>query len=251
MKRITAIITIIATCAAIALAQKQTSPSDVTMQFYNALKDRRYVEGFRFSVYRGALEGLSESELKELEEDFARSFSGLPDKIEPRGEQVTGETATVFLKFDGIESLQQVALIKVAGEWLVGDQESLALVKSQGRAYFFNARIEANEEEAFDMLQRIISVQWIYSQKYEGRYASLEELIKLSGLPRHLEGGQSGGYRFALNLSEDGKSFFATATPEIYSKTGRLSFYADISGVRAADLKGQTASAKSPAYKPK
>ncbi|MCI0488851.1 MAG: hypothetical protein L0229_19845 [Blastocatellia bacterium] len=251
MKRITAIILVVATCAALAFAQKQASPSDVTLQFYSALKDRRYVEGFRYSVYRGALEGLSAPELKELEEDFARSFSDLPDKIEPHGEQVTGETATVFLKFDGIDSLQQVALVKVSGEWLVGDRESLALVKSQGRAYFFNARIQANEEEAFDMLQRVISVQWIYAQRFEGRHASLEELIRLGGLPKDLEDGESGGYRFTLTLSEDAKSFSVTATPDVYGKTGRLSFYADIGGIRAEDLKGQPASAKSPVYKPK
>jgi hypothetical protein len=52
-------------------------------------------------------------------------------------------------------------------------------------------------------------------------------------------------------VSPDEKSFFATASPTAYGKTGKVSFYGDINGVRGEDLKGQPASARSPIYQPK
>jgi len=225
------------------------SPTDAVLNFYRALKAKQYVEGFRHSVFRNAVEGLTPAELSDLEPDFNRTFSAIPDKIEPHGEQIKGETAVVFLKFEGMEGLQQVALVRSGGEWLVGDEETLGVVRAQGRAFFFNARITVNENETGDMLSRIIGAEVIYSQKYEGRNATLEELIALGGVPKDLEGGQSSGYKFTLAVSGDRKSFSATALPIVYGKTGRLSFYADINGVHAEDLKGRPASANSPVYK--
>jgi hypothetical protein len=108
-----------------------------------------------------------------------------------------------------------------------------------------------NEDEAFEMLQRIIGAEVIYSAKFQGRNATLEELIKLGGVPKDMDDGEAGGYRFTLTVSEDKKSFLASATPAIYGKTGRLSFYADAESIRAEDLKGQPATAKSPIHQPK
>ena len=54
-----------------------------------------------------------------------------------------------------------------------------------------------------------------------------------------------------LIVSADEKSFFVNALPTSYGKTGKVSFYGDISGVRGEDLKGQPASARSPVYQPK
>jgi hypothetical protein len=58
------------------------------------------------------------------------------------------------------------------------------------------------------------------------------------------------GYRFTFTLSEDQTSFTTTATPIGYGRTGKLSFYADIDGIRAEDNKGKPASGKSPMYSP-
>jgi hypothetical protein len=235
-----------------ALAQKANgSPTAAAINFYRALKEKRYVEGFRHSIYKDAIEGLSPAELRELEPDFASTFSAIPDKIEPKGEQITGDTATVFLQFDGTQEPQAVALIRVNGEWLVGDQESVAIIKAQGRAYFFNTRMLVNEGEAVEMLQRMVGAEIIYSSKFQGRNAPLSELIRLGGVPKDLENGESLGYRFTLTLSADQSTFFATAAPLAYARTGRLSFYADINGVRAQDLKGQPATAGSPVYQVK
>lgn len=251
MKRFTIFAIILMMPASATFAQKAGSPTATTINFYRALKEKHYVEGFRHSIYRNAIEGLSPAELQDLEPDFAQTFSSIPDKIEPKGEQITGDTATVFLQFAGVAEPQTVALIRVNGEWLVGDQESLALIKTQGRAYFFNTRMLVDEDEAVEMLQRMIGAEVIYSTKFQGRNAPLAELIRLGGVPKDLENGEANGYRFTLTLSADQSTFSATAVPVAYGKTGRLSFYADLNGLRAQDLKGQPANAQAPAYQAK
>lgn len=250
MKRAVTVTVIIVSFFATAPAQ-QSSPSEVVIKFYRALKEKKYVEGFRHSIYRAAVEGLTPAELQDLEPDFARTFSEIPEKIEAKGEQINGNTAVVFMKFEGMEKFQQVALIKQGNEWLVGDQESLDEVKKQGRAYFFNTRIAVNEDETHEMLQRIISAEVIYASRYEGKNLPLSELVRLQAVPQDMEDGEAGGYRYVLTVAADQKSFTVTATPTAYGKTGRLSFYADIQGVRAADLKGQMATKSAPSYQPK
>ena len=234
-----------------ASAQRKDTPTDAALTFYRALKDKHYVEGFKHSVYRNAVDGLTPAELQDLEPDFARTFSTIPEKIEARGEMITGQTATVSLKFAGAEDIQQVVLVRSGGEWLVGDGETLALVNAQGRAFFFNARMLENESEAYEMLQRIIGAELIYSRRFEGRNIPLSELIRLNAVPKDIEDGESAGYRFTVTVSADQKSFSATATPLSYGKTGKASFYADINGIRGDDLKGQPASVRSPIYQPK
>jgi hypothetical protein len=252
MKRIAIALFAITIFSGAVVAQKPgATPTDTVLRFYRALRDKKYVEGFRHSVYRGAVEGLTADELRDLEPDFARAFSEIPEKLEPRGEKVEGEKATVMLKFDGADEVQPVSLIREGGEWVVGDKDALAMVRSQGRSFFFNTRMIVNEEEAFKMVARIMGAEVIYSQKFEGRCASMQDLIRLGGVPKDLETGEANGYRFSFTLSQDQKSFTATAVPLSYGKTGRLSFYADLSAVRAEDLKGRLASSSSPLYQPR
>ena len=251
MQRIIISLITMALSVGVAAAPQAQSPTAAALSFYRALKEKRYVEGFRHSVYRSAVEGLSAAELQELEPDFARTFAQIPDKIEAQGEQVSGDTAVVTLKFEGTEQPQTVALIRVGGDWLVGDQAALADVKQQGRAYFFNVRMLANEDETVDILQHIVGAEVIYGRKYPGRAASLAELIRLGGVSKEMETGVVGGYRYAMALSADQSSFTVSAVPVAYGKSGRLSFYADINGIRAQDLKGQAASASTPLFQPK
>ncbi|MDT5295731.1 MAG: hypothetical protein QOJ76_2611, partial [Acidobacteriota bacterium] len=80
-------------------------------------------------------------------------------------------------------------------------------------------------------------------EKMKGRYGTLEELVAEELLEKdfveHLE------YKF--ELSAVGDKFEAVATPKSYGKTGRRSFFADETGkVRAADHKGQPATADDP-----
>ena len=225
------------------------TPTDIVMNFYRALKTKNYLEGFRYSVYWGAVDGLSEEELKDLEPDFARTFSEIPEKMESRGEQIQGNLAVVYMKFDGIEKPQQVGLVRVGSQWLVGDEESLSQVKSQGHKFFFNTRMLVNENEVYELLTRLVDAQMIYSKNSEREFASFETLIKLDGLPKELEDKESNGYRFEMTLSEDKRSYSAMAVPVEYGKTGKFSFYADYYGVRAADAKGKPASSEAPLYK--
>jgi len=249
--RFIAIITAL-TLGGSAHAQKEAkSPTEAAVTFYRALKAKRYVEGFRHSVYRNAVEGLTADELRDLEPDFARTFASIPDKIEPSGEKITGQAAVVSLKFGGSQEVQSVTLIRVGPEWLVGDQETLALVNAQGRAFFFNTRIQVNENETYEMLQRIVGAEIIYSRKFEGKNASLAVLIRLGGVPKDIEDGEASGYRFSLTVSADEKFFFATASPTVYGKTGRVSFYADINGIHGEDLKGQPATERTRIYQPR
>ena len=235
-------------CPAVLAQGKSLSPTETALQFYRALRDKRYVEGFSRSVYRGAVEGLTPDDLHELEPDFVRTFSSIPAKVEPGEQKVEGDTATVFLKFEGIDEPQQVVLVKVNREWLVGDRDALAAVREQGRAFFFNTRMQVNEAEAYDLLLRVVSAQMLYGQRHQGVQISLSEMVKLGALPQDVEDGRASGYQFKITLSADAKSFIAVATPDVYGKTGRLSFYADSGGVRAEDLKGQPATIRSPVH---
>jgi hypothetical protein len=252
MRRNSIALTILISLAVTGLAQKKAgSPSDTVISFYRALKTKHYVDGFRHSVYRSAVEGLTAEELKDLEPDFARTFAAIPDKIEPSGEQITGETATVSLKFGGTGEPRPVGLVRVGGEWLVGDQETLTLVNAQGRAFFFNARMLVNEGEASEMLQAIVGAEILYSRKFAGKNAPLPELIRMGGVPKDLEDGETSGYKFVLTVSADATTFLATALPLTYGKTGKVSFYVDINGLHGEDLKGQPATVKSPIYQPR
>jgi len=251
MKRILIAIVAAFALVAAASAQKQLAPKEVSLKFYRALKEKHYIDGFHCSVYRAAVDGLTTNELKELEPEFARTFSSIPENIQVSGEQITGDTAVVTLKFEGMEEPQQVGLVRVNGEWLVGDQETLGIVTAQGKGFFFNTRMIVNEAEAYEMLQRIIGAEIIYSKKFEGKYASLNELIRLGGVPKDLEDSNSGGYVYKLTLAIDQMSFSATATPESHGKTGRISFYADMNGIRGDDLKGKPATPAAPVYVPK
>jgi hypothetical protein len=58
-------------------------------------------------------------------------------------------------------------------------------------------------------------------------------------IPKDIEGPETTGYRFQINRSNDGKSWYATAEPAQYNRTGRLSFYLDASGVRSGDVGGK------------
>jgi hypothetical protein len=252
MKRVFVVILLVLAFTHLLSAQSaKGSPSETVLTFYKLLKEKKYVEGFHYSIYRAAIEGLTAAELKDLEPDFARTFSEIPDKIETKGEQITGNSAIVFLKFAGQEEVQQVALIREGKDWLVGDQESFAIVKQQGRAFFFNTRMEVNETETAKTLSRIFGAQIIYAKNFEGRYMDLAEMIRLRAVPEDISDGESNGYKITVSVSADKKNFTLNAVPVVYGKTGRLSFYLDPEGFRADDLKGQPASKTSPIYHPK
>jgi len=232
----------------LASAQAKLTPIQTAMEFYRALREKRYADGFKLSVYRGAVEGLSEADFKELEGEFARTFAAIPEKIEARAEKVDADSAVVFLKFGGIDQPQSVTLIRLNGQWLVGERDTLKVVQQQGAAFFFNAKMAVSQDEIADLMGRIIGSELVYAEHKQGLCATLDELIKLEALPADVQPADVSGYHISLTLGADKKSFAVTAEPSSYGKTGKLSFYGDLNGLRAEDLKGRPASAKSPMY---
>ncbi|MFL6210873.1 MAG: DUF3352 domain-containing protein [Pyrinomonadaceae bacterium] len=124
------------------------------------------------------------------------------------------------------------------------------------------APLRSHEGQAHYALQGLAEAEAAYKQKH-GKYATLEDFKQLADEAEKRaeannnddnddndegEGGfvpQAEGYEFKLSISGD--KFEATATPTIYRKTGRHSFYIDQTGVlRAADLNGKPADASAP-----
>ncbi len=240
------LLTAILSAASTALAQAQRSPTETMREFYRMMREKKFREAFGISIYRPAIEGLSAQEFEDLRPDFEKMAIAvsekIPAKVDITGEQISGDTATVFVKVldaDGKETVEPASLIKVDNNWIVGDRENLELVKKEGKKFFFEARINAHHSDVQDMMTRISLAQVVYSQGHNGQFGNTAELITAGLIPKDLEGTDSTGYRFQVVRSADGKSWYATAEPAQHGRTGRLSFYLDASGVRSGDVGGK------------
>jgi len=210
------------------------------------MREKKFREAFGISIYRPALEGLSTQEFDDLRPDFEKMAVAVSEKIPAQvdisGEQISGDVATVFVKVldaEGKEKVEPATLIKIDNAWAVGDQESLEMVRKLGKKFFFEARINAHHSDVQDMLTRISLAQVVYGQGHNGQFGNSAELITAGLIPKDLEGTESTGYRFQIFRAADGKSWYATAEPAQYGRTGRLSFYLDASGVRSGDAGGK------------
>ena len=229
-----------------AAAQAPRTPTEVTREFYKLMRDKKFREAFAISIYRYALEGLSQQELDDLQPDFEKMAAAVGEGIQGpdfiTGEQISGDTAAVFLKVpspDGKEKTEPISLMKLDNAWIIGDKDSLALVKKQGKKFFFEARINAHHSDVQDMLTRITLAQVVYSQGHNGLFGNMAELVAAGLVPKDIEGIESTGYRFQIVRAPDGKSWYATAEPTQYGRMGRLSFFLDASGVRSGDVGGK------------
>lgn len=224
----------------------QRTPTETVREFYRMLREKKYREAFGISIYRQAIEGLSPQEYEDLKPDLDRMAMAvsekIPEKVDITGEQISGDAATVFVKVvgaDGKEKVEPASLIKVDNAWIVGDRENLELVRKEGKKFFFEARINAHHSDVQEMLTRISLAQLAYAQGHNGQFGNLAELITGGFLPKDIEGPETTGYRFQVVRAADGKSWYATAEPAQYGRTGRLSFYLDASGVRSGDTGGK------------
>ena len=214
--------------------------------FYQFMREKKFREAFALSIYRSSIEGLSPKEFEDLRPDFEKMAGAvserIPDKIDISGEQISGDLATVFVKVvdaDGKETVEPAALMKIDNNWVVGDKDSLEVVKKAGKQFFFEARINAHHSDVQDMLTRISLAEVAYSQGHNGQFGNTAELITGGFIPKDLESTESTGYRFQVNRAVDAKTWYATAEPAQYGRTGRLSFYLDASGVRSGDVGGK------------
>ncbi|MGI8567341.1 MAG: hypothetical protein ACR2LZ_12760, partial [Pyrinomonadaceae bacterium] len=206
------------------------TPSDVVREFYRAMSEKRFREAFALTVYRPAIEPLSAKEFEELRPEFEKIAALTPEKIEVTGEQISGETATVFVKMteDGAEQTKPHTMLRRAGgAWVFGDVENETAVKKLGKNFFFEARINAHHDEVMAMLTRIATAELVYSAQHDGRFAELVTLVAANLVPKDLLTVDSTGYRFRVTTHKDGKSYTSTAEPAKYGRTGRLSFLMD------------------------
>ena len=218
------------------------TPSDVVREFYRAMSEKRFREAFALTVYRPAVEPLSTEEFEELRPDFEKIAALTPEKIEVTGEQISGETATVFVKMteDGREQTKPHTMLRRAGgAWVFGDIENETAVKKLGKNFFFEARINAHHDEVMAMLPHIATAQLVYSAQHNNRFADLETLVSSNLVPKDLLTVDSTGYRFRVTTHKDGKSYTTFAEPAEYGRTGRLSFFMDQSGIKSKDTGGK------------
>lgn len=224
--------------------QSPRSPSDTVREFYKAMREKRFVEAFGMSIYKSAIEGLKPQEFEDLRSDFNKMAEAIPEKVDISGEQISGEEAAVFVKLPKDDDASQaetepVSLIRENGQWIIGDKENQGIVKKAGNRFFFKARIDTHQGEVKDVLTRISLAQLAYFNQHNGVFADMPTLITVGLLPKDLEGTESTGYRFHIELAKDAKTFTAGAEPAQYGRTGVLSFFMDHSGVRSSDEGGK------------
>ena len=224
------------------------SPSDTVREFYKSIREKRYREAFALTIYKPAIEPLKAQQFDDFKDDFAKMAGAVPDQVEISGEQISGDTASVFVKVPDVgtpsDQPSTVPLLLVNGEWVIGDKENQDQVNKAGKDFFPNWRITTHQNDATDMLQKISVAELIYAQQHGGQYGDLPALIGAGLIPKDIEGTESTGYRFRVNLGKEAKAFTANAEPAEYGRTGRLSFFLDQSGIRSGDNGGKPLSPK-------
>lgn len=233
-----------------AIAFEANSPADTVRVFYKNLRERRFREAMFLTNLRPAIEGLTEAELKDLQVDFEPLAAQVPAEIEINGEIISKDKASVTAKLPDNETgevkLQEIKLREENGIWVILtiDEAAEAAVKKEGKNYFFTLRIETHHTEAKAMLNRVAKAQMIYAAQNGGLYGEMPSLIEKKLLPEDAQTPQTTGYDYKIKLSDDKKKYAAIATPAVYGKTGKLSFWFEAGdkkglSIKSKDTKGQ------------
>lgn len=227
------------------------SPADTIRIFYKNLREKRFREAIFLTNLRPAIEGLTDSELKDLEVDFSLLAQTVPPDLQINGEIISNETASVTAKIPNDESgkleLKEFKLKRESGGWLIllADQEAESQIKKEGKNYFFSLRMEVHQAEAEKMMNRIAKAQIVYSIQNGGAFGEMKTLVDAALLPADVQNAASTGYRYEISLSADKKRYKATAEPETYNKTGKISYVLEAEGsnqtprLKSADLGGK------------
>ena len=192
--------------------------------------EKRFREALFLTNLRPAIEGLTDTELKDFALDFEAIAGQIPAQVEINGEIISGGKATVTANLPHDDSdkneLQTIKLENDNGTWkiLTVDEEAAKKIRKQGKGYFYQLRIETHEEEARKMLERISKAELAHSLQNGGLFADMQTLIAGGLLPDDVTTSESTGYVYAINVAADKKQYFATATPATYGKSGKLSF---------------------------
>ena len=225
------------------------SPARVVLDFYQALRERKFREAFAMSIWKPAIDGLTPAEFEELRPEFERMAAAVPEQIDISGEQISGDTATVFARVGDDPSAQPEAiqLMRAGSVWIFGDRDKQAEVQRLGKEFFPTARIEQHHAEVEAILLRIANAEAGYAATRGGVYADLPTLIDAKpSLHDDVESEDTLGYHFHLTVARDGRSYTVGAEPLHYGHTGRFSYFMDASGYKKKDTGGKpyTPSAK-------
>jgi len=226
------------------------SPAETVKAFYERLKEKRYREAIHLTNLKPAIEGLSDDELREFAVDLEDIAKAVPADVRINGEIISGESATVTAALPeeaGAEpQMQEIRLRKVNGYWqiLAADEVTEARIKKEGKNYFYELRIDVRQDEAKKMLERVSKAQLAYSLQNNGNFAEVGKLIELGYIPDDILSSDSTGYVYRIALIDSGKSYFATATPAAYGKTGRNSYLLEPSSGGLSKVTGRDNSGK-------
>jgi hypothetical protein len=221
------------------------SPADTVRVFYQKMRERNFREALFLTNLRPAIEGLTETELKDLQVDFDALAGQIPAEIAINGEIVSNEEATVTAKLPDNETdelkLQEIKLRRENGVWVILtlDAEAEKVIKKEGNNYFFALKIETHQEEAKAMLERIFKAQLVYSAQNGGLYGDFAALIQNGFLPGDIKTADSTGYKYNIILPFDKKSYSASAEPAVYGKTGKLSYLLTVGGNQKSSIKSE------------
>lgn len=206
------------------------SPADTVRAFYQKLREKKFREAIFLTNLRPAVEGLTDTELKEFQVDFERIASQIPANVTINGEIVSGDKATVTASLPGEDpeknETQSLELRKDGDIWIIltVDEAAEARIKKEGKNYFYVLRIETHEDEARNMLDRIAKAQLAFSMQNGGNFGEIDALVGGGLLPDDVKTAESTGYNYSVTLSNNKKVYTASATPSEYGKSGRLSF---------------------------
>lgn len=212
------------------------SPADTVRVFYKNLREKRFREALFLTNLRPAIEGLTDAELKEMQVNFEDLAAQVPAQIEINGEIISGEKATVTANLPDNETgkitLQEIKLRKSENHWIIltVDETAEKIVEKEGKNYFFALRMETYQEEAQKLLEKIAKAQMVFAVQNGGTYAELPTLFEKGLLAPETFSPELTGYNFAAKPAGDKKQYFATATPVIYGKTGKLSYILELDG---------------------
>ena len=228
-----------------AIKIEPNSPADTVRVFYKHLREKKFREAMFLTNLRPAIEGLTDAELKELQVDFEPLAAQVPAEFEINGEIISKETATVTAKLPDNDTdelkLQEIKLRKENNVWIIitVDETAESEVKKEGKNYFFSLRIKTHHEEAKAMLERVNKAQMVYAMQNGGLYADAQTLIGKGFLPKDFLTSETTGYNYQIQLAADKKKYTAIATPAVYGKTGKLSFWFETNGNKTTVLKNK------------
>jgi hypothetical protein len=223
-----------ATIAKTTIEVSQGSPAEAVRIFYKNLREKKFVEAIQMTNMSKAVEGLSQEELADLSPYFAQLAAQTPEDVAIKGEQVSNGLASVFVNIPDEETkspFSTITLRKDANGWviLLADEQAEAEVKRKGKSYLFNMMVEIHQGEAEDMLTRITKAQLIFYGQNAG-FGTIEELVQKGFLPSDVQTSDSTGYKYKIVVSADKLKYYATAEPEKYGKTGKLSYFLEFDG---------------------